>query len=176
MDLIFIQFSGRNHMMNSVMVRRRPHSWNGGRGGGDEEEAMKKCAAIECLLSATDDGQWGPVEQLVDELCARLKLLQMEQNGEESVDGRVRKQHWGGKGGSAPECFEAANISSTSSNSSSDSDSFTSVSTPNCGQEEDYRQAFPPLDSLSDLDQVSNLIIQSSILRKGNKNDFLPIL
>ena len=144
------------------MVRRRPHSWNGGRGGGDEEEAMKKCAAIECLLSATDDGQWGPVEQLVDELCARLKLLQMEQNREDGVDLRVKKQRWSVKpgGASAPECFDASNISSTTTtSSSSDSDSFTSVSTPNCGQEEDYRQAFPPLECLSDLEQVCNLVL-----------------
>jgi hypothetical protein len=124
------------------MPRRRPHSWNG------DEEALKKCAAIECLLSATDDGQWGPVEKLVDELCARLKLLQLEQNGGASCDDGNVKQRWTNHG-SAPECFEAAS-------SSSDSDSFTSVSSPEGGDPaEHYRQAFPPLEFLSDSDEVN---------------------
>ena len=110
-------------------MRRRPHSWNG------DEETLKKCAAIECLLSATDDGQWGPVEKLVDELCTRLKLLQMEQST------RSESSRWAA---SAPDCFEAC---------SSDSDSFTSVSSPD-DLAENYRQAFPPLEYLSDSDQV----------------------
>lgn len=132
--------SGRNQGQCGTL-RRRPHSWNG------DEEALKKCAAIECLLSATDDDQWGPVEKLVDELCARLKLLQLEQNGGASCDGRGHVKHRWTNHGSAPECIEAA--------SSSDSDSFTSVSSPEGGDPaEHYRQAFPPLEYLSDSDQV----------------------
>lgn len=126
--------ANRGKSPSSTAVRRRPHSWNG------DEEALKKCAAIECLLSATDDGQWGPVEKLVDELCSRLKLLQLEQNG-------GAKHRWT-TGGSAPECAEGLAISPPS-----DSDSFTSVSSPE-GDLENYRQAFPPLDCLSDSDQV----------------------
>lgn len=122
--------SGRNQG-HSGNLRRRPHSWNG------DEETLKKCAAIECLLSATDDGQWGPVEKLVDELCARLKLLQMEQASRSDAG---RSARWTA---SAPECFEAC----------SDSDSFTSVSSPD-DLAENYRQAFPPLEYLSDSDQV----------------------
>lgn len=138
--------NGRNQGQCAT-PRRRPHSWNG------DEEALKKCAAIECLLSATDDGQWGPVEKLVDELCARLKLLQLEQNGGASCgDGHV-KQRWTNHG-SAPECFEAAS-------SSSDSDSFTSVSSPEGGDPaEHYRQAFPPLEILSDSDQSTQLVTE----------------
>ena len=133
--------SGRNQGQCAT-PRRRPHSWNG------DEEALKKCAAIECLLSATDDGQWGPVEKLVDELCARLKLLQLEQNGGASCDDGHVKQRWTNHG-SAPEFFEAAS-------SSSDSDSFTSVSSPEGGDPaEHYRQAFPPLELLSDSDEVN---------------------
>ena len=133
---MFFIYSGRGQC---ATLRRRPHSWNG------DEEALKKCAAIECLLSATDDDQWGPVEKLVDELCARLKLLQLEKQ-----TGEV-KQRWTNHG-SAPECFDAA---TTSSSSSSDSDSFTSVSSPEGGDPaEHYRQAFPPLEYLSDSDQV----------------------
>ena len=116
------------------MVRRRPHSWN-----GDEEE-LKKCAAIECLLSATDDDQW-PVEKLVDELCTRLKLLQLEQG---AAGAAMVKQRWAGLGSSAPDCFECP---------SSDSDSFTSVSSPEVDQD-NYRHDFPPLEYLSDSDQV----------------------
>lgn len=121
---------------HSGHVRRRPHSWNG------DEETLKKCAAIECLLSATDDGQWGPVEKLVDELCARLKLLQMEQDTGSGY-GERRSSRWTA---SAPECFEAG--------SSSDTDSFTSVSSPDGSDlAENYCQAFPPLEYLSDSDQ-----------------------
>ncbi len=117
------------------MTRRRPHSWN-----GDEEE-LKKCAAIECLLSATDDDQW-PVEKLVDELCARLKLLQLEQQN----DGRGSGRRLTGLGSSAPECFDGP---------SSDSDSFTSVSSPEI-EPENYYQAFPPLEYLSDCEEQVN--------------------
>ena len=116
------------------MLRRRPHSWN-----GDEEE-LKKCAAIECLLSATDDDQW-PVEKLVDELCTRLKLLQLEQG---AAGAAIAKQRWAGLGSSAPDCFECP---------SSDSDSFTSVSSPEVDQD-NYHHDFPPLECLSDSDQV----------------------
>ena len=112
------------------VCRRRPHSWN-----GDAEE-LKKCAAIECLLSATDDDQW-PVEKLVDELCARLKLLQLDKKG-----AAVNK--WTGLGSSAPECFDTP---------LSDSDSFTSVSSPEV-EGQSYYEAFPPLEFLSDSDQV----------------------
>lgn len=125
-------------------VRRRPHSWNGG-----DEEALKKCAAIECLLSATDDGQWGPVEKLVDELCSRLKLLQLEQQAC-CGDGRAAKHRRMATSGSAP---ERAADSGAAIPFASDSDSFTSVSSPE-GDPENYRQAFPPLEYLSDSDQV----------------------
>ena len=101
---------------------------------------MKKCAAIECLLSATDDDQW-PVEKLVDELCTRLKLLQLEQG---ATGAAMVKQRWAGLGSSAPDCFECP---------SSDSDSFTSVSSPEVDQD-NYRHDFPPLEYLSDSDQV----------------------
>ena len=129
-------------MNGDATFRRRPHSWN-----GDGEE-LKKCAAIECLLSATDDDQW-PVEKLVDELCARLKRLQLEQNSSAvgcrvGVSVSAARNVWSGLGTSAPECYDA---------SPSDSDSFTSVSSPEA-EPENYYEAFPPLECLYDSDQV----------------------